>query len=179
KIPLPFSTIYQLNLLAALYCAASVSIFTYTAKYILDNFDQFAVRLKKNDRKKSKKQKKDKSELKSNTQTHTDFSQPVKIYSAVLAGLSLAFSKTFWFQSTSVEVYSFHILLMSLIILFLIKAFVNRDEPGENYKSRSWLWFALFLALGFTNHMTTLLILPGVAYLYFNKWGFNKVGFYR
>jgi len=33
--------------------------------------------------------------------------------------------------------------------------------------------FAVTLALGFSNHMTTLLIIPGVAYLYFVKNGFN------
>lgn len=178
-IPLPFTTIYKLNLLAAIYCAASVSIFTYTAKFMLDNIENFSVQKKNIVVKKAKKDKKQKTEVEPTKIIFTEFSENIKLLSVVFAGLALAFSKTFWFQSTSVEVYSFHLLLMSLIILSLFKAYINRDETEDNIKSKSWLWFAFFLALGFTNHMTTLLILPGVAYLYFIKWGFNKITFVR
>ena len=178
-IPLPFTTIYQLNLLAALYCAASVSIFTYTAKFMLDSIENFSVQKKSITVKKAKKDKKQKPEVEPSKNIFTDLSESIKLLSVLFAGLALAFSKTFWFQSTSVEVYSFHLLLMSLIILSLFKAYINRDETSDNIKSKSWLWFAFFLALGFTNHMTTLLILPGVAYLYFIKWGFNKNTFVR
>ncbi|MCJ7650040.1 MAG: DUF2723 domain-containing protein, partial [Candidatus Lokiarchaeota archaeon] len=179
KIPLPFTTIYQLNLLAALYCAIAVSLFTYTAKFILDNVEIFSTQKVVKTDKKKKQNKKQKAEKKQPVKIFLEFNEPIKILSAMLAGLTLAFSKTFWFQSTSVEVYSFHLLLMSLIILSLIKAFVIRDETEDNIKSKSWLLFAFFLALGFTNHMTTLLILPGVAYLYFNKLRFNKNSFLR
>lgn len=179
KIPLPFTTIYQLNLLAAIYCALAVSIFTYTAKFILDNLEEFNFNKESKPAKKSKKDKKQKSTEVKSVKSILEVNESVKIVSAVLAGLSLAFSKTFWFQSTSVEVYSFHVLLMSLILLSLIKAFINREEKQDNIKSKSWLWFAFFLSLGFTNHMTTLLILPGVAYLYFNRWGFNKNSVFR
>lgn len=177
KIPLPFSAIYQLNMLAAVYCAATVSIFTFTAKFILDNIESFGSQQKKASEKKSRKDKKQKSETKASAKPIVGLSENVKLISAMLAGLALAFSKTFWFQSTSVEVYSFHLLLMSLILLFLIKAYVNMDALLNDRKLSNWLWFAFFLALGFTNHMTTLLILPGVAYLYFNASGFNKKSF--
>ena len=90
--------------------------------------------------------------------------------SVIFGGLILAFSKTFWFQSTSVEVYSLHLLIITLIILFLLKAFISSIN---NLKIFQWIIFALFLALGFTNHMTTLLILPGVAYLYFLRYGLS------
>lgn len=179
KIPLPFTVIYQLNLLAALYCAAAVSIFTYTSRLALDNLQLFSYESKKTELKKNKKDKKQKASLKQSALVRTDFSESTKIFGAVFAGLALAFSKTFWFQSTSVEVYSFHLLLICLIILSLIKAFIKRDELSDNIKSKSWIWFTFFLALGFTNHMTTLLILPGVAYLYFNRWGFNQKSFLR
>ena len=179
KIPLPFTTIYQLNLLAALYCAIAVSVFTYTAKFILDNIEIFSTQKVINADKKKKQSKKHKAEKKQSSKIFLEFNEPIKILSAVLAGLALAFSKTFWFQSTSVEVYSFHLLLMSLIIFTLLKAYVKKEESEDNIKSKSWLFFAFFLALGFTNHMTTLLIFPGVAYLYFNKWRFNKNSFLR
>ncbi len=174
KIPLPFTAIYQLNLLAALYCASAVAIFTYTSKFIFDNIDSFRFQKKQTAHKKSKKDKLKKSETKSAEKPFIEWNDTTKIISASLGGLSLAFSKTFWFQSTSVEVYSFHLLLLSFIILSLVKAFVNKNDLNYNLKPKSWLWFAFFLALGFTNHMTTLLILPAVAYLYFDKWKFNK-----
>jgi hypothetical protein len=179
KIPLPFSTIYQLNLLATIYCALAVSIFTYTSKFLLDNIEVFSFQKKSSAVKKNKKDKRQKSVEVKSAKPVLEFNESIKIISSVLAGLSLAFSKTFWFQSTSVEVYSFHILLMSLIILSLIKAFVGRAEKQDSIKSKSWLLFSFFLALGFANHMTTLLILPGVAYLYFNRWGFNKKSLIR
>ncbi|MEO8399355.1 MAG: DUF2723 domain-containing protein, partial [Ignavibacteriaceae bacterium] len=101
-VPLPFSKIYQLNLLAAIYCSIGVGIFTYTAKLVLDNFDKFSTKkiaANKNLSKKSKKLKEEKSENKNQV------SENVKYISASFGGLALAFSKTFWFQSTSVEVY--------------------------------------------------------------------------
>lgn len=179
KIPLPFTTIYQLNLLAAIYCAVAVSIFTYTSKFILDNIELFTNQKKSTEQKKGKKDKKHKVKEKQSAGIFIEFNNSIKILSAISAGLTLAFSKTFWFQSTSVEVYSFHLLLMSLIILFLIKAYINRNESSDDIKTKSWLWFAVLLAFGFTNHMTTLLILPGAAYLYFSRFGFNKKSLLR
>ena len=39
--------------------------------------------------------------------------------------------------------------------------------------------FAFFLALGFTNHLTTLMILPATAYLYFSRYKFTTASFVR
>ncbi|GMU94709.1 DUF2723 domain-containing protein [Ignavibacterium album] len=166
-IPLPFTKIYQLNLLAALYSTVAVGIFTFTSKFILDNLNSFKTSKLQKTRKKSKvKAENEPFELDENQ----------KIIFSVIAGLTLAFSKTFWFQSTSVEVYSLHLLLISLIILLLIKAFVH--DSTDNLSIRNpWFVFALGLALGFSNHMTTLLILPGTAYLYFNKERFTSKSF--
>lgn len=172
KIPLPFTIIYQLNLLAALYCASAISIFTYSFKLLLDNLESFQIKKvkSKKDRKKSKTEKEP-----ANTLRLTDMQ---KYFAAIIAGLALALNKTFWFQSTSVEVYSLHLLLMSLIILSLLKAYLFIDEK-EKIINKVWLLFAVFLALGFTNHMTTLLIIPGVAYLYFEKNRFDKRSWIR
>src|SRR5690606_14568872 len=40
-IPLPFSKIFQLNLLTAIYCSAAVAIFTFSSKLVLDNLNSF------------------------------------------------------------------------------------------------------------------------------------------
>ena len=172
-LPLPFTKIFQLNILAAIYCSAAVGVFTYTIKYCLDNLSSFKTKssVQKESSKKDKKKGKYQIE-KSDKQV--ELSENVKLITAVFGGLILAFSGTFWFQSTSVEVYSLHLLLINLIILFLLKAYVN---SFENDKLIHWLLFAFFLALGFTNHLTTLMILPGTAYLYFSRYKFNFASF--
>jgi hypothetical protein len=169
QIPLPISKILQLNILASLYCAAGISVFTYTTKFILDNISK--LRLSKNIKEK-KKRKNDKAKKDDLDNNEIVISENIKILVSIIAGLFLAISKTFWMQSTSVEVYSLHLLLINLIILSLFKAYINFDR--EKTLSKYWMFFAIALALGFTNHMTTLLIIPGVAYLYFNQNGFNK-----
>ncbi len=172
-LPLPFTKIFQLNLLAAIYCAISISVFTYTAKLILDNLSSFQF-IKAVKTKLKKKKSSDKTQPQ-NVNSAFDLSEAVKIISAAFSGLFLALSKTFWFQSTSVEVYSLHLLLISIITLVLIKAFLYPDI--EKSISKRWIIFAAVLALGFTNHMTTLLIIPGVAYLYFTQNGFKIKSF--
>ncbi len=169
-IPLPLTKIFQLNILAALYCTIAVSVFTYSAKFILDNFNSFQFNKNLKVRSKKKKDVRNKKEIeKAKT---LELSEPIKQLIAISGGLFLALSKSFWFQSTSVEVYSLHLLLITIIILVLLKAFVNADK--EKNVSKYWMIFAVTLAFGFTNHMTTLLILPGTAYLYFTQNGFNK-----
>lgn len=169
-IPLPLTKIFQLNILAALYCTIAVSVFTYSAKFILDNFNSFQFNKNLKVRSKKKKDVRDKKEIeKAKT---LELSEPIKQLIAISGGLFLALSKSFWFQSTSVEVYSLHLLLITIIILASLKAFVNADK--EKNVSKYWMIFAVTLAFGFTNHMTTLLILPGTAYLYFAQNGFNK-----
>ena len=179
-LPLPFSTIYQLNMLAALWCAIGVGVFSFTIKIILDNIDRFVNPNQKKlpalpSGRPEKKQKKKSTKAKQQVpKAGLQLSESTKLFASVFGGLLLAFSKTFWFQSTSVEVYSLHIFLLSLIIYFLLKAYIKSFEED---KIKNWLVFAFFLALGFTNHMTTLLILPGVAYLYFTRYGFNQKSF--
>ena len=174
-IPLPMTKIFQLNILAAIYCSAAIGVFTYTIKFCLDNLSSFKKKqpVRKESSKKEKKKSKDKNEK---TEKPAEITENLKLLTAVLGGLILAFSRTFWFQSTSVEVYSLHLTLITLIILFLLKAYVS---SLENDKLINWLVFSFFLALGFTNHLTTILILPGVAYLYFSRYGFNSKSFKR
>lgn len=171
SVPLPFTKIFQMNLLAALYCAVAVSVFTFTAKMLLDNLNvfQFAKHSKQNTKKKKNDSRKS---VQQNVSSSFEFSENYKAISAIFGGLFLAVSKTFWFQSTSVEVYSLHLLLISIIILTLIRAFILPVEAKSI--SSYWIIFAIALAFGFTNHMTTLLIIPGATYLYFLKNGFNS-----
>ena len=140
-IPLPVTKIFQMNLLAALYCSAAVSVFTFTAKIVLDNWNSF--QFIKDSKEKNKRKKKESGKVvKPASASTVELSEPFKIISAILGGLFLALSKTFWFQSTSVEVYSLHLLLITIIILALIKAFLLSDK--ESSISKYWIIFAKF-----------------------------------
>src|SRR5208283_1825236 len=44
------------------------------------------------------------------------------IIPAAFSALVLAFSQTFWDQATSIEVYAFHLFLMSAMLLFFLRA---------------------------------------------------------
>ncbi len=165
-IPLPFTKVYQLNILAAVWCGAGAALFIYTSKFVLDNISFFQKK-ENNILPKNKKG----SAIKSDDQV-ISIPEGKKYLASILAGFALAFSQTFWFQSTSVEVYSFHIALLNLIILLSLKAYISYLKK-DDFNPKAWIFLAMGLALGFSNHMTTLLVLPGIAYLYFEKNKFN------
>lgn len=170
RLPLPFTTIFQLNLLAAIWCALAVMFFMIAVKGSSSN--GLTVTIKGNRKKSAKKNLKEISEIKL-----SQIPDNLKVVALIFSGLFLAFSKTFWMQSTSVEVYSLHIFLICLIILYTIKSYLSNYEGNFFSSKNPFLLLSFALALGFSNHMTTLLILPGIAYLYFNKLGFNKASF--
>ncbi len=78
--------------------------------------------------------------------------------------------------------YSLHILLISASIYFFLKAyFIGIENKLNDLRKieKNWLIFAFMLGLSFTNHMTSILLLPGFAYLYFSKYGFSQNAFQR
>ncbi len=178
-LPLPFSKIYQLNLLTSIWCSLGVGLFVYTSKLILDNINSFIPQKFIERTKTENKKKKGKQDQPNHNLSKFEIPEIKRYLAAVLGGLILAFSKTFWFQSTSVEVYSLQIFLFTLIILFLIKAYLYKNDFAKIKFINPWLVFAVILALGFSNHMTTLFVLPGVAYLYFDRNKFNKKSIYQ
>ena len=91
---------------------------------------------------------------------------------SVSATLLLAFTLTVWAQATSTEVYSLHILVLSMLFWFAYQAW-------QKNTTRSWIWAALVLGLGFSNHMTTLMALPMLAFFYFHKNGIRQEAFSR
>lgn len=171
-LPLPFTKIFQMNLLAAIYTSSAVGIFVITVKTILDNLVSFNPK-SATVPKKTKRGDKKRKEIKTENQTTYQLNETKKYIASIFSGLVLAFSKTFWFQSTSVEVYSLHLLLICLIIFTLTKAYLQNDAE-QKILGIYWFILAAVLALGFSNHMTTLLILPALAFLFFDKFGINK-----
>lgn len=172
RVLYPLRPVFASNLLAALFCSLGAVTFYFSSLLILRNPDVFSARkIKPSDRKKKKP----------DTEPSPKISpDAAALYStAVTAALMLAFSKTYWTQSTSVEVYSLHLFLVNIIIFLLLKFCVSARENLY----RSFILLTAALAVGFTNHMTTVLILPGAAYLMFSRFhgetGHNPILFFR
>ena len=77
---------------------------------------------------------------------------------AAIAAAIFGVSFTFWSQSERVEVYSLHVLLCALALLFAV---AYRDSRS----SRHLRLTCLFLALGLAHHLTIVLLLPGLLIL--------------
>ncbi len=78
------------------------------------------------------------------------------IVAAVGATLLFAVSYTFWSQAIIAEVYSLHIALVALTLLLLLRW---AKTPSDG---RLLAFFAAY-ALGFGNHLSMILLLPGYA----------------
>lgn len=84
--------------------------------------------------------------------------------------LVLAFSKTFWTQALSIEVYSLHLLLISLVLFLFVKAIKTNNN-------KIWILFAFLVGISFTNHLTTILLAPALLYWFFMEFGVTKYTF--
>jgi hypothetical protein len=76
------------------------------------------------------------------------------IAAAAAAALLFAASYTFWSQAVIAEVYSLHIALVALTLLLLLRW---ANVPSNR---RLFAFFAVY-ALGFGNHLSMILLLPG------------------
>ncbi|MBU1099671.1 MAG: DUF2723 domain-containing protein [Bacteroidetes bacterium] len=162
QLPLPFTSIFMSNLLSAIWCSASIYFFVATL-IILFDFEEAVPELKLN------------KKVKANLPALKRLEKYEKSLLAILGGLFLSLTQTFWFQSTSVEVYSLHVLILAILIFILAKI---HSADSRNSHKKYWLYLAAILALGFSNHLTTVLILPGIAFLFFYKNRFRKESFF-
>jgi len=166
-LPIPFTTIYKLNLLSAIFATGGIIVFYLISKLLLDNFSEI-LELKKIDE----------NQLLFGFNLSEDF----KITASAFGSFLLAFSPIYWYQSTSVEVYSLHLLLLNLNIYYLLKAYLAKVDKHDSFvkKYKPWILVSIFLAFGFTNHLTTVYLVPGIIYLFFIKNKFTvqsiKVG---
>ncbi len=101
----------------------------------------------------------------SKTPKQAEVSAFLRLAAAVAGALTAAFSQTFWRTATSIEVYALHLAMLALVLLLFVRAeFLDVDA---RLRARRRLFFALALGLSFTNHMTTILLLPALAVAYF------------
>ena len=78
--------------------------------------------------------------------------------------LVYGFARIVWAQAVAVEVYSLQLLLTNAILYLFFRAML-RGAPSL----RSLGVVAYVIGLAFANHMTTVLLLPGLLVLYFKR----------
>ena len=152
KLPIANEPIVRLNIMAAVCCAAGVFLFVLLVDSTLRH-----VSSKRNEARASE--------------------AGLRLGASVGAGMLLAFSETYWSQALSVEVYPLHLVLVVAILLTFQRAAFG--EPGERRAEHQWLLCAFLLGLSFANHMTTILLVPGLAYVYFSTQGWTRVSWNR
>lgn len=152
RIPI-LSPDLQLNILCLLFVAAGVFFFSKSLELFFDNW---------------------RTRIKDAEDDGKSLLQKTHLFANITGSLTLAFSHTFWMQSTSVEVYSLHILLLCLNLYLLLRAWYS---DGDSHKP--WLFLAGGMALAFANHLSFFTFLPAVAWLFFAKSGLKKEAFIR
>lgn len=144
------SIAWQLNFMCMLFVAASAYVW---ASFLRRYFIQMKTTVKKSD-------------------SSSGFRIQMANFSAMILGtLMLVLGRTWWLQSTSTEVYSLQCLLFTLMLHTLHTAWYAKENVN-----RAWGIFAVVLALCFTNHLTSIVVLPGVLYLFYARFGFKKEG---
>lgn len=160
-IPLPFTKIISANILSSLWCALGLFFLIKSLTIIFSHIPSEV--LEKSIQKRIKPEP-------------TNSKNKIRNYiiPSVAAAITLAFTNTYWFQSTSVEVYSLQIFLFALLLFSVVYAFFS---PNDNLGK--WIWVGLAFALGFSNHMTTMLAIPFAGILFFSRERFNKKSLHK
>ncbi len=85
------------------------------------------------------------------------------IFAALLFGLS----PVWWSQATIAEVYTLHILLVVLVLLFAVQ--LTKSTSATDWSIRTVTLMALTLGLGLVHHRTIVLLGPGLLVLLWGK----------
>jgi hypothetical protein len=98
--------------------------------------------------------------------TAPDLEPRLRARYALLAGVFVAFTMTWWQQANGFEVYALHALLMPLVVLLFLRwidaAATEDPHTTSSATGRAGFAFGLVLGLSFTNHLSTLLLAPGL-----------------
>lgn len=98
------------------------------------------------------------------------------LIAAAVGALTIGLSTTVWSQSSALEVYSLHLLLLMIVSIAFVKGMEELAEDPQSV-SRWFLFFLFCLGLSFANHMTTILLAPAFLYLYFSSLGLRRSSF--
>ncbi len=166
QLPIPFPIIFKLNVFAALCTAVASLLFFELTLFFLSTIQERGEQLHK-----SAKKKKTKHRLESAIQP---LEQENLVQIALATSLLFAFSRTVWAQATAIEVYSLHLVMLTLSLLLFLRLTLA-IEP----KTSDAMRWAFVLGLGFCNHLTMILLAPAMLYFYFHRFGFTKDAFKR
>ncbi|MBE0646121.1 MAG: DUF2723 domain-containing protein [Bacteroidetes bacterium] len=86
------------------------------------------------------------------------------LQAATAGALLLAFSGTFWRTALSIEVYALHILMLALVLWSAARLFFLPATDAGTLRRRMMIT-ALLLGLSFTNHMSTIFLMPAMLVL--------------
>jgi hypothetical protein len=150
KIPIFDRPIVQLNFLAALWTASGIGLITAWLVYLMQQAPFFCWKSKSVGRK----------------DLAMDSNLTYFIV-AVSAGITVAVQRTVWAQATAVEVYSLHILMLSICLWAITLAWIKNTNTY-------WALAAAALGFSFSNHLTTILLVPFFGWFYFVQQGFSK-----
>jgi hypothetical protein len=153
-LPIQMEEIIRLNIFSALLTSVSVGIFFKSSIAIIRSATLFQFKNQKRNN-----------------------SNDLKIlFSTGIASLTLGFSTTFWSQSSNIEVYALHLVLILLTIWTFIRG-MEEQVGALGYISNILFLFAFILGLSFSNHMTTILLAPGFLWLFFRTFGRRRETF--
>lgn len=158
-LPFGLRVIYQLNLMAAVLCSAGLFFFFRLLVFLLRNIN-------------AKNRESDEEEKVLSEKWWSVF------LPAMGGTFILAFSETYWTTALSVEVYSLHIVFLTLLLFLFTKVILLEQKGSSDIESKRvhrsyWFGFAYVLGLAFTNHMTTILLAPAFLYYFFSVHRFE------
>jgi hypothetical protein len=161
-LPLGGSVIWRLNLLMALLAAVSVFCFYNLFVFLFSARTRAALQSKAG------------SPPSPESVIETAADRLRIRFTAACAVLLLAFSKTVWNEAVSVEVYTLHVLFVSVLCWIFLKALVAFAERRDRNFAQTWQVLALTFGLSFAHHMMTVLLVPAFLYLVFAVMGWNR-----
>lgn len=136
---LPWSPIFNLNLMAAFATAAS-SLFLFLSLDLL--FTNFNLK----------------------TKVVRRVSELNNLLLALFISTGYSFALTTWQQATSVEVYSLQLLIINAFIFTIISAYYSAKK-SDIYLILS----GFLLGLGFANHLTSFMLIPAGLIIFYSK----------
>jgi hypothetical protein len=155
-IPIPSEEILRLNIFSAVITALGVGVF-YQTLIAASRLSQ-AMRWEAGE-----KRREEGIEL------------PV---AASVSALIFGFSTTVWSQSVAIEVYGLHIVLILLTLLAFLEG-LRMDTNGSGHIPRQMVAASFLLGLSFANHMTTILIVLALLFLFLKQYGLNRQTVFR
>jgi hypothetical protein len=101
----------------------------------------------------------------------------VNLKAAAAAGLLLAFGGSYWRTALSIEVYALHILMLALVLWSAARMLFLSAADARVLRRRMMIT-AVLLGLSFSNHMSTVFLLPALLVLLFVMHG-RAAGFWK